>query len=107
MKGPFLRLRYDMHRAWECQSCHAKVSTPGTTTTMMCDCGSQKTGEGSKQTDGRVSMKMVGDGLRRIRLPFESDALISKSDSAVSNTDSTAGARTSANPDSSPTETAS
>lgn len=89
MKGPFLRLRYDLHRAWECQSCHAKVSTPGTTTTQMCDCRVEETGK-------RVSMKMVSDGLRRVRLAFESD--LPRPSTATSNSDSNQNSDSSKNP---------
>ncbi len=64
MKGPFLRLRYAVDRVWECQTCHQKVRTSGTTTTHGCDCRKRETGKS-------ISMRLIADGLRRMPLPID------------------------------------
>ena len=64
MKGPFHRLRYELSRVWECQSCHHKLSTDGSVTSQMCDCKVNDTGKS-------VPMRLVADGPRRRQFTFE------------------------------------
>jgi hypothetical protein len=62
MKGPFERLKYDLRRVWECPQCGAKQRTDGSVTTRFCTCG-------KPNTNPPVSMKLVGDGPRRMVPP--------------------------------------
>ena len=66
MKGPFHRLRYNLRRVWECQSCHHKCSTSGSVTSRMCDCKLEETGK-------RIPMRLVADGVRRVQFAFETN----------------------------------
>ena len=65
MKGPFQRLRYDLRRVWECPRCHHKAITLGTVTTQLCDCQQH-------EVTGDVSMHLIEDGPRRLKLAHES-----------------------------------
>ena len=58
MKGPYLRLQYDMMRIWECPACSRRERTNGTSTTMLCDCVM----ESSKKMQ---SMRLIEDDIRR------------------------------------------
>ena len=36
MKGPSLRLKFDIRRRWECPACHARVRSAGAVTSVIC-----------------------------------------------------------------------
>jgi hypothetical protein len=63
MKGPSERLKYDLHRVWECPVCKRREKTAGSVAFRHCSCQ-------MKQLDGRaVVMKLVVDGVQRIAPP--------------------------------------
>jgi hypothetical protein len=60
MKGPSERLKYDLHRVWECPVCKRRERTTGAVAFRHCACQ-------MKQMDGRaVVMKLVVDGVQRV-----------------------------------------
>jgi hypothetical protein len=55
MKGPYLRLRHDLRRVWECPACKRREITAGTVTFRHCACK-------AKQSEAKpVVMKLVED----------------------------------------------
>jgi len=62
MKGPYERLKYDMRRLWECPKCHHKERTGITGTSCFCDCGASE-----DPPQPPASMKLIEDGIRRVR----------------------------------------
>lgn len=61
MKGPYLRIRPDLRRVWECPDCHHIVRTSGWVTSQFCKCDSQSPA-------GRP-MRLVFDGETRTPRP--------------------------------------
>lgn len=64
MKGPSERVKYDLHRVWECPVCKRREKTTGAVAFRHCSCQ-------MKQLDGRaVVMKLVVDGVQRMGPPI-------------------------------------
>lgn len=60
MKGPYERLKYDLHRVWECPACHTRFRTSGAITSRICSCQ-------DKLVPGeRMAMRLVVDEIRRL-----------------------------------------
>ena len=60
MKGPYERLKYAMHRLWECPVCGHHERTGGDVIFMFCRCQSQL------GRQDQVCMKLIEDGIRRV-----------------------------------------
>jgi hypothetical protein len=60
MKGPSERLKYDLHRVWECPECHSRTRTSGAVTHTTCKCQSKLLFVEQR------CMTLVEDGVRRI-----------------------------------------
>ncbi len=64
MKGPYVRLKYDLRRLWECPACKRRERTSGSVTFRHCNCQ-------AKQPDGRpIVMKLIEDGEQRTVPPI-------------------------------------
>jgi len=60
MKGPKERLKYNLHRVWECPDCHSRLRTSGDVTHTTCKCQSKLL-----LTEQRC-MTLLEDGVRRV-----------------------------------------
>lgn len=60
MKGPSERLKYDLRRVWECPVCKHREKTPGSATSCLCHCQTQR------PPDQWQYMKLVDDRIRRL-----------------------------------------
>ncbi|HWL07824.1 MAG TPA: hypothetical protein VNQ76_05450 [Planctomicrobium sp.] len=54
MRGPSVRLKYDVRRRWKCPQCGAERLVPATETTVRCTCSGS-----SSQTNTAVQMKLI------------------------------------------------
>jgi len=64
MKGPSERVKYDLHRVWECPVCKRRERSTGAASFRHCSCQ-------MKQLEGRpVVMKLVVDGVQRVGPPI-------------------------------------
>jgi hypothetical protein len=76
MKGPYERLKYDLRRLWECPVCKRRERTPGTVTTLFCQCPTKQEGVQA------VSMKLVADGPQRL-VPVIAQSICAPSEPAA------------------------
>ena len=63
MKGPYERLKYDLRRLWECQSCHRRERSEGSVTFLLCECETKSGGR-------PVPMKLLEEAGHRTVPPF-------------------------------------
>lgn len=56
MKGPYHRLKHDLHRVFECPECHHRRRVPGSITSLLCECRGER--------EEPVVMKMLEDDIR-------------------------------------------
>lgn len=59
MKGPYERLKYTMHRLWECPACGHHERTGGDVINMFCRC------QVPLPRNDQIPMKLIEDGIRR------------------------------------------
>lgn len=73
MKGPYERLKYVLHRLWECPACGQHERTGGDVICMFCRC------QTSLPRHQQVCMKLTEDGIRRIDRPNSSNQAVNAS----------------------------